>query len=75
MTLIRVDEHRFETRVPVLVVGAGACGATAALAARDAGVDVLMLERDPRPLGSTAMSLGAICACAARAQREHGIED
>ena len=75
MTVLRVDSRSFETHVPVLVVGAGACGASAALAARDAGVDVLMLERDARPLGSTAMSLGAICGCATREQREHGVQD
>jgi fumarate reductase flavoprotein subunit len=75
MTLIRTEHRVFEAHVPVLVVGAGACGASAALAARDAGVDVLMLERDPRPFGSTAMSLGAICGCATREQRQHDVQD
>ena len=41
---------------PVIVIGAGACGMTAALAARDAGASVVVLERDSAPTGSTAMS-------------------
>lgn len=49
---IRLDPHAtFEVEVPVLIVGAGACGAMAALAARAAGAEALMLERDPLPAG------------------------
>ena len=42
----------FEYAIDVAVIGAGACGLTAALAARDAGADVLVFERDKRPWGS-----------------------
>ena len=45
-----------EPRIPVVVIGAGACGMTAALAAHDAGAEVLVLERDAVPAGSTALS-------------------
>jgi fumarate reductase flavoprotein subunit len=65
----------FEFEVPVVVVGAGATGYAAALAARQAGADVLLLERDPVPRGSTSMSQGWICAAGSRFQREAGIED
>ena len=65
----------FDAAVPVLVVGAGACGAVAALAARDAGAAVLMLERDSAPGGSTALSSGMIPACGTRFQRDKGVED
>lgn len=65
----------FSGDVPVLVVGAGACGLSAALAARDAGADVLVLERDPRPAGTTAMSTGLIPAAGSRLQRARGIDD
>ena len=58
-------------KIPVVVVGAGACGLTAALAARDAGADVLLLERDPHPAGSTALSSGFIPAAPTRFQRGH----
>jgi fumarate reductase flavoprotein subunit len=53
----------------VVIVGAGACGLTAALAARDAGAEVLVLERDASPSGSTALSSGFIPAAPTRFQR------
>ncbi len=65
----------FELSVPVLIAGAGACGAVAALAASDAGVTPLVIEQDDRPGGSTGMSQGLFCAAGTASQREHGIED
>ena len=75
MGILRDSQISFEHVVPVAVVGAGACGLTAALAASDAGAEVLVLERDPRPSGSTSMSLGAMCAAASQQHQRHGIED
>jgi fumarate reductase flavoprotein subunit len=75
MTIIRSSIPDFEFSVPVVIVGAGACGLTAALAARDHGAEVIVLERDKRPWGSTSMSLGAICAVDTQSQRDHGIQD
>jgi len=65
----------FEFTVPVLVVGGGACGCVAALAARDAGADVLLVEQDARPMGSTGMSQGLFCAAGTKAQAEAGVSD
>jgi fumarate reductase flavoprotein subunit len=65
----------FEYTVPVVVVGAGAAGMTAALAARDGGADVLLLERDHTPRGSTAMSQGNIAAAGTKSQAAAGIDD
>jgi fumarate reductase flavoprotein subunit len=62
-------------KVPVVVIGAGACGLTAALAARDAGAEVLVLERDASPAGSTALSSGFVPASYTRFQRAAGVED
>jgi len=56
-------------KIPVVVIGAGACGLTAALAAKDAGQDVLVLERDASPSGSTALSSGFVPAAPTRFQR------
>ncbi len=75
MTIIRTEIPDFEFTVPVVVIGAGACGLTAALAARDAGADVLVLERDKRPWGSTSMSLGAVCGVNTASQRAAGVKD
>ena len=40
--------------VPVLVIGAGACGLTAALRLADHGIECVLAERDERPAGSTS---------------------
>jgi fumarate reductase flavoprotein subunit len=60
---------------PVVVIGGGAAGLTAALAARDAGADVLVIERDPAPRGTTAMSTGLIPAAGTPEQAAEGIGD
>jgi fumarate reductase flavoprotein subunit len=65
----------FPLDIPVLVIGAGACGLVAALAAHDAGAEVLVLERDASPSGSTAMSSGMIPAAGTALQRARGVSD
>jgi len=65
----------FEFHVPVLIVGGGACGCVAALAAHGAGATVLLAERDARPAGSTGMSQGLICAAGTQSQAAHGVID
>ena len=61
--------------VPVVIVGAGACGLTAAVRLRDAGLDCVLLERDSMASGSTALSSGFIPAAGTRLQKSLGIED
>lgn len=61
--------------VPVVIVGAGACGQTAAIALRDAGIDCLLLERDAQPRGSTALSSGFVPAGGTEVQHAHGVAD
>jgi len=65
----------FDATVPTLIVGGGACGAVAALAARQAGGDVLLVEREHVPRGTTAMSQGLICAAGTASQRAAGVQD
>jgi fumarate reductase flavoprotein subunit len=65
----------FDVDVPVLIIGAGACGLTAALAAHDAGGEVLVVEADSVPSGSTALSAGLIPAASTRFQKAASIED
>ncbi|MFN8725662.1 MAG: FAD-dependent oxidoreductase, partial [Rhodospirillales bacterium] len=62
MSIRSADGVSFEALIPVLIVGAGAAGHVAALACRDAGIDCAMLERDPQPQGSTALSSGLVPA-------------
>jgi fumarate reductase flavoprotein subunit len=61
--------------VDVLVVGAGACGLAAAIAAFDAGVSVAVIEKMDRAGGNSALSTGSVPAAATRFQREAGIVD
>ena len=62
-----------EAHASVAIVGAGACGLTAALMLHDAGIDCVLLERDAAPSGSTALSSGFIPAPGTRVQRAHGV--
>jgi fumarate reductase flavoprotein subunit len=64
-----------DMHVPVVIVGAGGTGLTAALAVADAGLSPLVIERDPTPLGSTAMSTGLIPAAGTPEQAAAGIAD
>jgi fumarate reductase flavoprotein subunit len=65
----------FDVDVPLLIVGAGAAGLCAGLAAKEAGIAPLVIERDTVPGGSTALSAGLIPAAATRFQRAKGIVD
>ncbi|MDH3667735.1 MAG: FAD-dependent oxidoreductase [Paracoccaceae bacterium] len=68
-----LDTHDIETGV--VIIGGGACGLVAGLRALEAGAEVIVLERDPRPMGSTSMSSGFIPAPGTRFQRAIGVEE
>ena len=61
--------------VAVAIVGAGACGLTAAVALREVGIDCLLIERDAQPTGSTALSSGFIPAAHTPWQRAARVAD
>ena len=69
------SSETFSSHVPVLIVGAGAAGLCAALAAKEEGVEAVVMERDAVPSGSTALSAGLIPAAGTRFQRAKGIDD
>ena len=75
MSTIVTGGEKFEARVPFLIIGAGAAGLCAALAAKEASVEAVVIERDAVPAGSTALSAGLIPAAATRFQRAKGISD
>ncbi len=61
--------------VQVLVIGAGACGLTAALRLAGQGIECVVAERDERPAGSTSLSSGFIPAAGTQVQRALGVDD
>ncbi len=75
MAVLSAEGVAFEVTVPVVIIGAGACGCVAALAAHERGAEVLVLERDPVPRGSTALSGGQIPAAGTHIQQKAGIPD
>ncbi len=75
MPVLRSTEARFDYEIPVVIIGAGACGLCAALAATESGAEVLVLERDEKPTGSTSLSTGLIPASGTKLQAKLGIDD
>jgi len=65
----------WNARAPLLIIGAGAAGLCAALAAKEAGVEAVVFERDAVPSGSTALSAGLVPAAGTRFQRAKGVAD
>lgn len=61
--------------VDVLVMGSGGAGQTAALRARDLGLDVLIVEKGDTWGGSTAMSAGAVWLPDNQAMKDLGLHD
>lgn len=75
MSRVLPPPENFEAQVALVIVGAGAAGLCAALAAKEAGADPIVIERDAVPAGSTALSAGLIPAAGTRFQRAKGIAD
>src|SRR5919197_1924858 len=75
MAVLKAEGKTFPTHTQVLVIGAGACGTIAALAAKEHGAEVVILERDAKPSGSTSLSSGQIPAAGTKLQRAAGLLD
>jgi fumarate reductase flavoprotein subunit len=73
--VLPADSLLADEKIAVAIVGAGACGLTAALALQRAGIDAVVLERDAFAAGSTALSSGFIPAPCTQAQRALGVDD
>jgi len=65
----------FDIETDTLIIGAGACGLVAALAAVENNQSVVVIEADAIPSGSTALSAGLIPAANTRLQRAAGVAD
>ena len=64
-----------DVSVDVVIVGAGACGLVAALAAVENGATVLLLEKLEDVGGNSRLSTGSIPAAGSRLQIAAGIDD
>ncbi|MDO4619829.1 MAG: flavocytochrome c [Lachnospiraceae bacterium] len=61
--------------VDIVVIGAGGAGMTAAITAKQAGKDVLVLEKMPYVGGNTTKATGGMNAAETHYQKEQNIED
>jgi fumarate reductase flavoprotein subunit len=75
MAILKAEGRKFPTQTQVLIIGAGACGTIAALAAKENGAEVVILERDAKPSGSTSLSSGQIPAAGTKLQHAAGLLD
>ncbi len=75
IAVVRCEGIETIADIPVIVIGGGGTGLCAALAVRDEGKDVFVIERDKQPLGTTAMSTGLIPAAGSKIQRAAGVDD
>jgi len=69
------EEIEWDIAVDVLVIGAGACGLLAALAAAEQGAEVLVVEKEKDAGGNTSLSQAMVPAAGTRMQKDAGIED
>ena len=65
----------WDMEVDVLVIGAGGCGLTAAIAAHDEGAQVAIVEKRDQPGGNTSLSTGSIPGAGSRFQKAAQIQD
>ena len=63
------------TIADVVVIGAGGAGLAAACEAAKLGRQVIVLEKNPQPGGSTSWSVGSVTAADTPHQRRAGIQD
>src|SRR5207248_1375284 len=75
MAVLQAQGKTFPTQTQVLVIGGGACGTIAALAAKEHGAEAFIVERDAKPSGSTSLSSGQIPAAGTKLQRAAGLLD
>lgn len=65
----------WDAEFDVVVIGSGFAGLSAAIEAREAGADVVVLEKMRNPGGNSIISGGLVASPGSDAQRAQGIED
>ena len=59
----------------VIVIGGGGSGLAAAVSAAERGLDVLLLEKQPQPGGTTGIAVGSFTASGTRMQKQRRLDD
>lgn len=72
---IETNTQAWSFETDIVIVGGGGCGLTAAVMAGQLGADVLVLEKQARPLSNTQRSYGMIPAAGTRLQIAAGISE
>ena len=67
--------EKWDEEHDVIVVGSGFAALAAAIEAKLAGADVLVIEKMPSPGGNSAINGGAVAAPGSDLQKKEGIED
>jgi len=84
--IAQLDELRLDTKeetvkedktmdTQLVIIGAGGAGMTAAIMAKQAGIDFVILEKMPYVGGNTTKATGGMNAAETHYQKEQGIED
>lgn len=71
----KIEKEEVEETTDVVVIGAGGGGFSAAIEAKEAGADVIILEKMPIPGGNTLLAGGEYAAPNNWIQERDGIED
>ena len=69
------EKKNEELKTDIVIIGAGGAGMTAAINAKQAGKDVILLEKMPYAGGNTTKATGGMNAAETHYQEEQGIED
>ncbi len=69
------EKQNKKLKTDIVIIGAGGAGMTAAINAKQAGKDVILLEKMPYAGGNTTKATGGMNAAETHYQAEQGIED
>lgn len=72
---VKIDNGNWTFDADIVIVGGGGCGLSAAVAAGQSGAEVLVLEKQARPLSNTQRSYGMIPAAGTRLQQAGGVTE
>jgi len=67
--------QKWDKETDVVVIGYGAAGAASAIAAKEAGANVLIIDKASVPGGASQLSGGIIYAADTAIQKQQGVED